>query len=45
MRMGVPDADDGMTAIQVEILLSFVVPYFTSFSLDDVHVEEWINVE
>jgi hypothetical protein len=41
----VPDADDGMPAIEVQILLPFVIPYLTTFAPDDVHVEERIYVE
>ena len=45
MGMRVTNADNGMSTIKVEILLTFVVPHFTTFSLDDVYIEEWINVE
>ena len=38
-------ADNGMTAIEVKILLTFIVPYLAALSLDDVDVEEWIYVE
>jgi hypothetical protein len=34
-----------MAAIEVQILLSFVVPNFTAFALDNVHVEERIYIE
>ena len=43
MRM--TNADDGMTAIQVQVLLPLVVPYLASLSPDNVHVEEGIYVE
>ena len=39
------NADNGMTAIKVELFLTFIVPHFTSFALYDVYIEEWINVE
>jgi hypothetical protein len=34
-----------MAAVQVKILLAFVVPYLTTLALYDVHVEERIYVE
>jgi hypothetical protein len=40
-----PDADNGMPAIEVEVFLPLVIPYFTTFAPDDVHVEEWIYIE
>jgi len=43
--MRVTDADDGMSAIEVQILLTFLVPYLTALALYDVHVEERIYVE
>ena len=43
--MAVADADDGMAAIEVEVLLPPVVPDPAALALDDVHVEERINVE
>jgi hypothetical protein len=43
--MGVTDGDDGMTAVQVEVLLAFVVPYVTALALHDVHVEERIYIK
>jgi hypothetical protein len=45
MRMSVSDTDDGMTAIQVKIFLTILVPDFATFALHDVHVEEGIYVE
>ena len=45
VRVGVPDADHGMSAIEVQILLPFVIPYLTTFAPDDVHVEERVYVE
>jgi hypothetical protein len=45
MGMRVTDADNCMPTIKVEILLTFVVPHFTTFALYDVNIEEWINVE
>jgi hypothetical protein len=43
--MRVPDADNGMPAIEVEILLTLIVPYLTALALHDIHVEERIYVE
>jgi hypothetical protein len=34
-----------MSAIEVEIFLTFVVPHFAAFALDDVYIEERIYVE
>jgi hypothetical protein len=45
MGVGVSDGDDGMTAIQVQVLLSLVIPYLTSLSFYDVNVEKGIHVE
>ena len=39
------DADDGMTAIQVKVFLTLVIPYLTTFSLHDVHIEQGIYVK
>ena len=43
--MGVADADDGMSAVQIQILLALVVPHLATLALDDVHVKERIYVE
>ena len=45
VRMRVAYADHGMTAIEVQIFLSLVIPNLTALALHDVHVEEWIYVE
>jgi hypothetical protein len=45
MGMGVTDGYHGMTAIEVQVLLTFVVPYLTAFALHDIYVEEWVYVE
>ena len=42
--MAVSDADDGMTAIEVEVLLAFVIPNVATLSACDGDVEEWIYV-
>ena len=44
MRMAVPDADDGMTAIEVEVLLAFVIPNVATLSACDGDVEKGIYV-
>jgi hypothetical protein len=41
----VPDTDNGMSAIEIEIFLTLVIPYFTTFALHDVHIEERIYIE
>jgi hypothetical protein len=41
----VADADNSMSTIEVEVLLPLIVPHFTTFSLYDVYIEQWINVE
>ena len=43
--MAVADADDGVSAIEVEILLPFIVPHLASLTFHDVDIEEGINVE
>jgi hypothetical protein len=43
--MRVSYGDDGMTAIQVQIFLTFVIPNLTAFALHNIHVEERIYVE
>jgi hypothetical protein len=43
--MGVTNGDDGMTAVQVEVLLAFLVPHMATLALDDVYVEERIYIE
>jgi hypothetical protein len=45
MGMRMTDADNSMATVEVEILLAFIVPHFTTFSLYDVYIEQWINVE
>jgi hypothetical protein len=45
MGVRVTDADDSMATIQVQILLTLVVPYLTTFALHNIHVEERIYVE
>jgi hypothetical protein len=43
--MGVADADHGMSAIEVQILLALLIPHLTALALDDVNIEERIYVE
>jgi hypothetical protein len=45
MGMGVTYRDDGVPAIQVQIFLPLVIPNFTSFALNNVHVEERIYIK
>jgi hypothetical protein len=45
MGMGMPYGDDSMTAIQVKVLHSFVVPNLTTLSLYDIHVKQGIYVK
>ena len=40
-----PDGDDGMPSIKVEVLRTVLVPYVAAFSFDDVDVKERIYVE
>ena len=44
MRMAVSDADDGMTAIEVEVLLAFVIPDVAALSARYGDVEKGIYV-
>ena len=39
------DADHGVTAIEIKILLTFVVPNLTAPAFNDVHVEQGIYVK
>ena len=41
----VSDADHSMSAIEVKIFLTFVIPYLATLALYDVYVEERIYVE
>ena len=45
MGVRVPDADDGMTAIEIQILLSLVVPNLAAIALHNVDIKKWIYVE
>ena len=45
VRMGVADGDDGMAAVEVEVLRTVLVPHVAAFPFDDVDVEEGIYVE
>ena len=38
-------ADNGMSTIEVKIFLTFVVPYLTALSLDNIYIEKGIYVE
>jgi hypothetical protein len=40
MWMSVTDTNDGVTAIEVKILLAFVVPNATALCLDWRHIKE-----
>ena len=39
------DADNSMSAIQVEVFLTLFVPHMATFSLDNVNVEKGVNVK
>jgi hypothetical protein len=45
MRMAMTYADNGMSTIEVQIFLTFVVPYLTTLSLDNIYVEKGIYIE
>ena len=45
VRVAVTDADDCMTAIEVEIFLPLVVPHAATFAFVDGYVEKWIYVK
>ena len=45
VRVGMSNRNHCVTTIKVKILLSLVVPYFTTLSLHDVDVEQGIYVE
>ena len=42
MRMCVTDADHCMTAVKVQVLLTFFIPHFLALSLYDVYREQAI---
>jgi hypothetical protein len=37
--MCVPDADNSMTTIEIQVFLSFLIPYLATFALHDVDIE------
>ena len=45
MGMGMTYADDGMTAIEVKVFCSLLVPYVASLATVYGNVEKGINVE
>ena len=45
VRMGVADGDDGMAAVEVEVLRTVLVPHVAAFPFDDVDVEQRIYIE
>ena len=45
MGMGMPHADHSMSAIKIQILLVFIVPYLAAFAFHDVHIEQGIYVK
>jgi hypothetical protein len=45
MRMAVSDADDSVTSIEIQILLSLVIPHMASLAVVDGYVEKWIYVK
>ena len=42
--MAMTDADNGMTAIEVEIFLPLVVPYLAALSFYNINIEKRIYV-
>ena len=44
VRMAMTDADNGMTAIKVEIFLPLVVPYLAALSFYNINIEKRIYV-
>ena len=45
MRMGMTDRDDGMTAIEIKVFCTLIVPHATAAATDNVDGEEGINVK
>lgn len=39
------DADDSVSTIQIKVFLAFLVPYLTTFTLHDIHVEKRVYIE
>ena len=44
VRMAMTDADNGMTAIKVEIFLTLFVPYLAALSFYNINIEKRIYV-
>ena len=44
VRMAMTDADNGMTAIEVEVFLTLVVPYLAALSFYNINIEKRIYV-
>jgi hypothetical protein len=42
--MGMANGDNGMPAIEVEILVALVVPHLAALTLDDIDIEERIYI-
>jgi hypothetical protein len=42
--MGMTNGDNGMSAIEVEILVALVVPHLAALALDDIDIEERIYI-
>ena len=45
VRMCMSDRDYCMTAIEVEVLRTFIVPYMAAFSFDNIDVKKGIYIE
>ena len=39
------DRNDSMTAIQVEVFCTFIIPYMATFSFYDINIEKRIYIE
>ena len=42
--MAMTDADNGMTAIEVEVFLTLVVPYLAALTFYNINIEKRISV-
>jgi hypothetical protein len=45
MRVAVPNGDNGVPAVQIEVLFAVVVPHKAVFAFYGGNIEQWINVE
>ena len=45
VRMAVSHADYCVSAIEIKVFLTFIVPYFAAFAMVDGYIKKWIYVK